>query len=139
MSAAGPLLSTLDHWLNLPAERQFIHLKDAESARTGVRLPEDARLATPSRSGTSFARTCRSSTTAPFVLAAGEEARKAGLPLIVHATGLAEAKVALRAGAKLLVHGVSDQPVDDEFLALAQANGTHLLPDAHRARRLRSA
>ena len=34
--AAGPLLSTLDHWLNLAAERQFIVLKDAESARNGV-------------------------------------------------------------------------------------------------------
>src|SRR5262249_19019238 len=36
VAAAGPLLSTLDHWLNLPAERQFMHLKDAESAKTGV-------------------------------------------------------------------------------------------------------
>jgi len=34
--AAGPLMSTLDHWLNLPAERQFIVLKDAESARNGI-------------------------------------------------------------------------------------------------------
>ena len=37
ISAAGPLLSTLDHWLNLPAERQFIHLKDEATARDGVR------------------------------------------------------------------------------------------------------
>src|SRR4029078_2230541 len=29
--AAGPLLSTADHWLNLPAERQFIFLKDEET------------------------------------------------------------------------------------------------------------
>ena len=36
VAAAGPLLSTLDHWLNLPAERQFIHLEDAAAARTGV-------------------------------------------------------------------------------------------------------
>ncbi|HJT18755.1 MAG TPA: hypothetical protein VJ853_15265, partial [Thermoanaerobaculia bacterium] len=34
--AAGPLMSTLDHWLNLPGERQFIVLKDAETARTGI-------------------------------------------------------------------------------------------------------
>src|SRR5439155_858189 len=38
--AAGPLLSTLDHWLNLAAERQFIVLKDEESARNGVRYLE---------------------------------------------------------------------------------------------------
>jgi len=66
--------------------------------------------------------------TEPFVAAAGEEARKAGLPLIVHATGLAEAKAALRAGAKLLVHSVGDMPVDDEFLSLAKSQGTIYCP-----------
>src|SRR5262249_14790766 len=127
VSAAGPLLSTLDHWLNLPAERQFMVLKDAESARTGV----------------SYLKTIGSDAvkvwyivnkdlpvaqTEPFVAAAGEEARKAGLPLIVHATGLAEAKAALRAGAKLLVHSVGDMPVDDEFLSLAKSHGTIYCP-----------
>jgi imidazolonepropionase-like amidohydrolase len=127
MEAAGPLLSTIDHWVNLPAERQFIHLKDAEAGRAGVRylqaLGADAvkvwYVVTPERSVES---------SAPSVLAAGEEAKKAGLPLIVHATGLAEAKVALRAGAKLLVHGVGDLPIDDEFLALARDNGTVYCP-----------
>jgi imidazolonepropionase-like amidohydrolase len=127
VAAAGPLLSTLDHWLNLPAERQFILLKDAESARTGVSylraIGSDAvkvwyivRPDLPVEA------------TAPAVLAAGEEAKKAGLPLIVHATGLAEAKAALKAGAKLLVHSVSDMPVDDEFLSLAKANATIYCP-----------
>jgi imidazolonepropionase-like amidohydrolase len=52
----------------------------------------------------------------------GAAAKAAGLDLIVHATGLREAKVALRAGAVLLVHSVEDQPVDDEFLELLSAN-----------------
>jgi len=52
----------------------------------------------------------------------GAAARAAGLDLIVHATGLREAKVALRAGAVLLVHSVEDQPVDQEFLSLLAAN-----------------
>jgi len=52
----------------------------------------------------------------------GAAARAAGLDLIVHATGLREAKVALRAGAVLLVHSVEDQPVDEEFLRLLSAN-----------------
>jgi len=52
----------------------------------------------------------------------GAAARTAGLDLIVHATGLREAKVALRAGAVLLVHSVEDQPVDQEFLDLLAAN-----------------
>ena len=127
VAAAGPLLSTLDHWLNLPAERQFIHLKDAESARTGV-----AYLKTQGSAAVKLWYIVRPDlpieTTTPAVLSAGEEAGKNGLRLIVHATGLAEAKVALRAGAKLLVHSVWDQPVDDEFLELAKKNGTIYCP-----------
>ena len=56
------------------------------------------------------------------MLETGSAARTAGLDLIVHATGLREAKVALRAGAVLLVHSVEDQPVDQEFLDLLAAN-----------------
>jgi imidazolonepropionase-like amidohydrolase len=127
VAAAGPLLSTLDHWLNLPAERQFIHLRDADSARTGV-----AYLKAEGSDAVKVWYIVRKdlpvSQTEPLVAAAGEEARRAGLRLIVHATGLAEAKAALRAGAKLLVHSVSDTPVDDEFLALARANGAIYCP-----------
>jgi len=125
--ASGPLLSTIEFWLNLPAERQFVHLADEKAAREAVRYlavhGSDAVkvwfIVTPER---------------PFeeltavVMAAGDEARTVGLPLIVHATGLAEAKVALRAGARLLVHGVDDLPVDDEFLALAKGNSAFYCP-----------
>jgi len=52
----------------------------------------------------------------------GAAAKQAGLDLIVHATGLREAKVALRAGAVLLVHSVENQFVDDEFLRLLANN-----------------
>jgi len=125
--AAGPLLSTVDFWLNLPAERQFIYLVDEQAAREAVRYlaahGADAVkvwfIVTPDRPVEELTA---------VVMAAGDEARKAGLPLIVHATGLAEAKVALRAGARLLVHGVDDLPLDDEFLALAKADGTFYCP-----------
>jgi len=127
VAAAGPLLSTLDHWLNLPAERQFIHLKDAESARTGV-----AYLKAQGSVAVKLWYIVRPDlpieATTPAVLAAGEEAGKSGLRLIVHSTGLAEAKVALKAGAKLLVHSVWDVPVDEEFLGLAKKNGTIYCP-----------
>ena len=123
VAAAGPLLSTVDHWVTLPGERQFLLLKDAEAAKAGV-----AYLASRGAKAVKVWYLVRPdlpvTATAPAVLAAGDEAKKRGLPLIVHATGLAEAKVALKAGAKLLVHSVTDQPVDDEFLALAKANGT---------------
>jgi imidazolonepropionase-like amidohydrolase len=127
VAAAGPLLSTADHWLNLPGEKQLVFTPDPDTARKTVRylasLGSDAvkvwYIVTPER---------KLEDSAPAVLAAGEEARKAKLPLIVHATGLAEARVALRAGARLLVHGVNDKPVDDEFLELAKKNGTVYCP-----------
>jgi len=127
VAAAGPLLSTVDHWLNLPGEKQLVFIADADAARKTVRylasLGSDAvkvwYIVTPEH---------KVEDSAPAVLAAGEEAQKAKLPLIVHATGLAEAKVALRAGARVLVHSVIDLPVDDEFLALAKKNGTIYCP-----------
>ncbi len=120
--AAGPLLSTIDFWLNLPAERQFIFLKDEEAAKTGVAyLASRGAQAVKVWYVVTADRPVEASEAA--VLAAGVEAKKKGLPLIVHATGLAEAKVALRAGASLLVHGVMDKPVDDEFLDLLKKSG----------------
>lgn len=58
----------------------------------------------------------------------GAASKAAGLDLIVHATGLREAKVALRAGAVLLVHSVEDQPVDPEFLDLLANNRATYAP-----------
>ena len=125
--AAGPLMSTADHWLNLAGERQFIHLKDEASARDGVRY-----LAAQGAKAIKVWYIVRPNLTveqnAPFVAIAGEEAHSRKLPLIVHATGLAEAKAALRAGANVLVHSVEDLAVDQEFIDLAKKNGTILIP-----------
>jgi imidazolonepropionase-like amidohydrolase len=126
--AAGSLLSTIDFWLNLPDQRQFIYMGDEAAVRQAVRAhkawgasaikvwyimppqpPDTARVSA-------------------LVHAAGDEARKVGLPLIVHATGLWEAKDAVRAGARLLVHSVWSAPVDEEFLALARREGTIYVP-----------
>lgn len=136
--AAGSLLSTIDFWLNLPDQRQFIYMADEATVRRAVRAhkvwgaaaikvwyimppqpPDTARMSA-------------------LVHAAGDEARKVGLPLIVHATGLWEAKDALRAGARVLVHSVWSAPVDDEFLALARRAGaiyvpTLIVPDGYTA------
>ena len=127
VAAAGPLLSTLDHWLNLPAERQFIHLADEAAAVAGVDYlaagGADAVKVWFIVTGESAMEEMEAA-----VAAAGERARERGLPLIVHATGLAEAKAALRAGATMLVHSVWEAPVDDEFLRLAKENGTVYVP-----------
>src|SRR5207245_3149359 len=65
---------------------------------------------------------------AALVHRAGDEPRNGGLPLIVHATGLWEAKDAVRAGARVLVHSVWSAPVDDEFLTLVRRQGTIYVP-----------
>lgn len=127
VAAAGPLLSTLDFWLNLPAERQFIHLADPEAGRAGARYlaargADAVKVWFIVRPGDDLAALSAA------VEAAGDEAKKLGLPLIVHATGLAEAKAAVRAGAHLLVHSVWDQAVDQEFLDLLREKGTIYSP-----------
>src|SRR5262252_534660 len=127
LAAAGPLLSTIDFWLNLPAERQFLFLKDPEAARAGVRYLA-ARGASAAKIWYIVTPEQTVEASAPAVMAAGEEAARLHLPLIVHATGLAEAKQALRAGARLLVHSVNDDDVDEEFLALAKSKGTIYCP-----------
>lgn len=127
VAAAGPLLSTIDHWLNLPGEKQFIALKDEKAARDGV-----GYLAAQGSGAIKVWYIPRDEAApgerAALIRAAGEEAKKRSLPLIVHATGLDDAKEALRAGAALLVHSVNDRPVDQEFLDLLKSNGTVYTP-----------
>ncbi|MDX1418735.1 MAG: amidohydrolase family protein [Rubricoccaceae bacterium] len=62
------------------------------------------------------------------LLLVADEARAHGLPLIVHATELRNAKAALRAGAQMLVHSVTDAPVDAEFIRLAREAGAFYAP-----------
>jgi imidazolonepropionase-like amidohydrolase len=50
------------------------------------------------------------------------------IPLAVHATELKTAKASLRAGARYLVHSVEDEPIDDEFIALAKRNNVIYCP-----------
>ena len=129
IAAAGPLLTSfLPAPLMLPAEQQFILMKDEAAARAGV----DYNAAQGAKAIKVWyivvPPTLTVEASEPQVMAAGDEAVKLGLPLITHSTGLAEAKVALRAGAKVLVHSVENLPVDDEFLAMAKKNGTILIP-----------
>lgn len=56
------------------------------------------------------------------VKAVTEESHALGIRVAVHATELELAKLALRAGADVLVHSVEDKIVDREFLDLAKKN-----------------
>jgi imidazolonepropionase-like amidohydrolase len=128
IAAAGPRITHAPPApLNLPAAQQYVMLSDEAAGRAAVRflaafgadavkiwflpVPEGQRDAIDAR-----------------VAATAEEARARRLPLIVHATTLREAKVALRVGAFRLVHGVDDRLVDEEFLSLAKEKGTIYTP-----------
>ncbi|PYP14141.1 MAG: hypothetical protein DMD52_14300 [Gemmatimonadetes bacterium] len=126
--AAGPLLSTIDFWLNLPDQRQFIYMADEATVRAAVRAHKAWGAAAIKVWYIMPPQPPDTARMSALVHAAGDEARKVGLPLIVHATGLWEAKDAVRAGARVLVHSVWSGPVDEEFLTLAQRRGTIYVP-----------
>lgn len=128
LAAAGPLLTTIDHWLNVPGERQMVYLADPEAARAGVRYLKSAGAAAVKIWWIAGAETRPPSELEALGGAVAAEAKTADLPVIVHATGLAEAKSALRLGARVLVHSVEDQAVDDEFLDLLRSSGAVYTP-----------
>lgn len=64
----------------------------------------------------------------PLIAVAAEEARRSGLPLIVHVQHLAGAKQVLRTGARVLVHVVAPEAVDEEFLTLARQRRVVVVP-----------
>lgn len=126
---AGPLISHAGlNILSTPNDgSQFIMLTSADAGRAGVRelagLGADAvkvwYLSPPDSIWEEIEARFR---------AVAEEASAVGLPLIVHATELRAAKVAVDAGASMLVHSVEDEPVDEEFLALMKEHGTIYAP-----------
>jgi len=126
--AAGPLLSTIDFWLNLPDQRQFIYMSDETAVRAAVRAHKAWGAAAVKVWYIMPPQPPDTARVSALVHAAGDEARKVGLPLIVHATGLWEAKDAMQAGARVLVHSVWSGPVDAEFLTLARRGGTIYVP-----------
>jgi imidazolonepropionase-like amidohydrolase len=125
--AAGPLLATIDPWMNTPSMRQFLYMASDSATRRAVR--ENATFGSRAIKVwyLQVADSLRPAMRARLEIA-GEEARRAKLPFIVHATQLARAKEAMRAGANVLVHSVAPEAIDDEFIALAKAHGTIVIP-----------
>jgi len=64
----------------------------------------------------------------PVVHAVIEESHARKLRVAVHATELEAARAAVEEGADLLVHSVTDKPVDEAFVRLMQSHGTMLTP-----------
>ena len=127
VAAAGPLLSSIDHWVNTTAERQFVAMRDSAAVRAAVRALRPQGAAAAKVWYLELPDSLRPRARRLLELA-GAEARRAGLPLIVHATELARAKEALAAGATVLVHSVAPEDVDDEFLRLARRQNAIVIP-----------
>ena len=130
IAAAGALLSTIDPKVGLPDEQQFVLMTTDSAVRYAVR--SHAAMGSAAIKVWYIVpptwTSADSSHYSHLVHVAGEEADSVGLPLIVHATGLWEAKDAIRAGARVLVHSVFSQPVDDEFLTLAREHHVIYVP-----------
>jgi imidazolonepropionase-like amidohydrolase len=128
VAASGPLLTPfpqdrLDGFNVLPA-RQMLALDSEEFGREYVQRntalgSTGIKIWSLNLQDTVFMKSLR---------AVAAEVREQGNQLIVHATSLDQAKEGLRLGAKVLVHSVDDQPVDEEFLQLARANGAVYCP-----------
>jgi len=120
MAVAGPLISMVDRVKLDLGDPPIIRTESPEAARALVarllpRRPDYIKVWFVHQQGDDLAAQ------EAIVKAAGDAAHEAGLRFAVHATELAVAKAALRAGADLLVHFVFDAPVDEEFIALAKA------------------
>jgi imidazolonepropionase-like amidohydrolase len=121
VAVAGPLISMVDRLQLDLGDPPIIKVTSPEAARALVqrelaRQPDYIKVWFIHQTGDDLAAQ------EAIVKATADAAHAAGLPLAVHATELLVAKAALRAGADYLVHSVEDEPVDAEFLALAQRN-----------------
>lgn len=128
VAATGPLLATVvPDQLRLPEADQLLLMESEKQARALVRnhvaQGSDAiKVWFVATDPELFEQQVA------HVLAVGDEARKLGIPLVVHATELETARVAVAAGAQLLVHSVGDKPVDQAFLDAALASGVIYCP-----------
>jgi imidazolonepropionase-like amidohydrolase len=121
VAIAGPLVSTVDRVKLDLGDPPIIKVTSPDEARALVKR-ELARKPDYIKAWYIFTGLETIPAQEAIMRAAAEEAHAAGVPFAVHATELAVAKSALRAGADYLVHSVEDAPVDDEFIALMKKN-----------------
>lgn len=121
VAAAGPLITPAPGApFDLPSDRALVNL---DSEETGVQTVQ--YLSALESTGIKLWQiNVDSEEYMQRIKAVARETRKEGNQLIAHATTLEQAKAALRNGTKLLVHSVSDQEVDEEFIELAKENDT---------------
>ncbi|HKK26020.1 MAG TPA: amidohydrolase family protein, partial [Gracilimonas sp.] len=121
VAAAGPLLTPVPGApFDLPSDRVLVQL---DSEETGVKMVQ--YMSALGSTGVKFwMLRADDEEYMDRVKAAAEEIEKYDNQMIVHATSLDQAKAAVRSGAKLLVHSVNDQLIDDEFVDIMKEQGT---------------
>ncbi|MBX2877648.1 MAG: amidohydrolase family protein [Saprospiraceae bacterium] len=122
----GPLVSTYQPAAFQIDDPPIIKVKNAEEAKAIVRKqlpykPDLIKIWYIVRRGED------ASTNYNLVKATIDESHKHGLKVAVHATQLNTAKLAVKAGADILVHSVDD-PIDRGFISLLQQNNTVYIP-----------
>jgi imidazolonepropionase-like amidohydrolase len=127
VAVAGPLVSMIAVPQLDTGDPPIVKVDSPESARAAVERtlrakPDYIKVWFIHQAGDDLAQQ------EAIVKAAGDAAHAAGVRLAVHATELEVAKAALRAGANYLVHSVEDEPVDEEFVALARARDVLYCP-----------
>src|SRR6056297_2491111 len=121
VAAAGPLLTPVPGApFDLPSDRVLVQL---DSEETGLKMVQ--YVSALGSTGVKFwMLRADDEEYMDRVKAAAEEIEKYDNQMIVHATSLEQAKAAVQSGAKLLVHSVNDQLIDDEFVDIMKEQGT---------------
>jgi imidazolonepropionase-like amidohydrolase len=118
VAVAGPLISTLSEGSFAESDPPVIVAMTPEAARDLVRKNAERH---PDLTKILFIRGAGDiDQQFAVVKAAAEESHARGIRVAVHATELETAKLALRAGADILVHSVEDRRIDREFIDLAK-------------------
>jgi cytosine/adenosine deaminase-related metal-dependent hydrolase len=123
--ATGPLLATIE--VDPQMAGQFNFMRDDSTVRAAVRAHRASGAEALKVWYIELPDSLRAHAKA-MLISAGDEARKVGLRLVVHATELARAKEAVEVGAVVLVHDVFDSTADPEFLTAAKRRGTIVIP-----------
>ncbi|CAN5844161.1 hypothetical protein BH23GEM6_BH23GEM6_14750 [soil metagenome] len=129
VAAAGPIFLTresqLNRMLNFPTLPMFVVMTDDSMVRTAVRTTA-AMGAQAIKIG--YLTAADSVRVLPLIAAAAEEAKAAMLPLIVHVQHVAGTKQVLRAGARVLVHVVTPEEIDEKLIELIRESGAIVVP-----------
>jgi imidazolonepropionase-like amidohydrolase len=106
---------------------QFVFMSDESAVRSAVRQHREAGAEAIKVWYIQVPDSLHSHAKA-MLTAAGDESRKQGLRMVVHATELPNAKEAIVAGASVLVHDVEEGLVDQAFLQAARQKETIVIP-----------